>query len=286
MLILRRIKETRAYSRTSRARGETVALVPTMGFLHDGHLSLIRTARDLADRVIVSIFVNPTQFGPNEDFERYPRDLARDKRLCEAEGVDVIFLPEASEMYPGGHATFVDVEGPLTLSLCAASRPGHFRGVATVVTKLFNICEPDVAVFGQKDAQQAAVIRRFTADLDLPVRIVVAPIVREDDGLAMSSRNVYLSDEERVQARSLNASLQKAREIFASGERDGAVILEAVKEAVASQPLAKLEYAELVDHDSLEPIRIIEKPALLAVAARFGTTRLIDNTLLPPQTGN
>ena len=286
MLILQHIKETRAYSRNRRVRGETVALVPTMGFLHNGHLSLIRTARDLADRVLVSIFVNPTQFGPNEDFERYPRDPASDKRLCEAEGVDVIFLPEASEMYPDGRATFVDVEGPLTANLCGASRPGHFRGVATVVTKLFNICEPDVAVFGQKDAQQAAVIRRFTADLDLPVRIVVAPIVREDDGLAMSSRNVYLSGEERDQARSLNASLQKAEEMYASGVRDSASILEAVRGIISSRPLARLEYAQLVDLGSLEPVDTIEKPVLLALAVHFGTTRLIDNTLLPPQTGD
>ncbi len=263
-----------------------VGFVPTMGFLHEGHLSLIRKARRNADRVIVSIFVNPTQFGPQEDFERYPRDPERDARLCEEAGVDALFVPETSEMYPPGYATYVNVEGPLTEALCGASRPGHFRGVATVVTKLFTICEPDIAVFGQKDAQQVAVIRRFTADLNLPVRILVAPIVREKDGLAMSSRNIYLSDEERRQALSLNASLSRACEMFIDGERRAEILLDAVSETIRAEPLASLEYAWLVDLSSLKPVATIEKPALLALAVHFGTTRLIDNTILPPQTGD
>ncbi len=286
MLILQRIEDTRAWSRDRRARGESVALVPTMGYLHEGHLSLIQKARRNADRVIVSIFVNPTQFGPHEDFDRYPRDPERDARLCEEAGADALFLPGTSEMYPQGYATYVNVEGPLTETLCGASRPGHFRGVATVVTKLFAICEPDVAVFGQKDAQQVAVIRRFTADLNLPVRILVAPIVREKDGLAMSSRNVYLSDEERRQALSLSASLRLAQDLFAGGERKSEFLLGAVTRTISTEPLASLEYARLVDMSSLEPITTIEKPALLALAVRFGGTRLIDNTILPPQTGD
>ena len=286
MLTLQRIEDTRAWSRDHRARGESVALVPTMGYLHEGHLALIRKARRNADRVIVSIFVNPTQFGPHEDFDRYPRDPQRDARLCEEAGADALFLPGTSEMYPHGYATYVNVEGPLAETLCGASRPGHFRGVATVVTKLFAICEPDVAVFGQKDAQQVAVIRRFTADLNLPVRILVAPIVREKDGLAMSSRNVYLSDDERSQALSLNASLRLARDLFAGGERKAEVLLDAVTRTISAEPLAKLEYARLVDLASLKSITTIEKPALLALAVHFGGTRLIDNTVLPPQTGD
>ncbi len=286
MLTLQRIEDTRAWSRDRRAGGESVALVPTMGYLHEGHLSLIQKARRNADRVIVSIFVNPTQFGPHEDFDRYPRDTERDARLCEEAGADALFLPETSEMYPQGYATYVNVEGPLTETLCGASRPGHFRGVATVVTKLFTICEPDVAVFGQKDAQQVAVIRRFTADLNLPVRILVAPIVREKDGLAMSSRNVYLSDEERRQALSLSASLRLAQDLFAGGERKSEFLLGAVTRTISTEPLASLEYARLVDMSSLEPITTIEKPALLALAVHFGGTRLIDNTILPPQTGD
>ncbi len=280
MQVLRRTDEPRAFSRACRARGERVGLVPTMGYLHEGHLSLVRAARERADRVMVTLFVNPTQFGPREDLAKYPRDFDRDRALCESAGVDALFAPEAADMYPPGHATRVEVTGPLTTGLCGASRPGHFSGVATVVTKLFALCEPDVAVFGQKDAQQTAVIRRFTADLDLPVEIVVAPIVREADGLAMSSRNVYLSPEERAQALVLKRSLDAASQAFASGERDAGKLLAVVRDTLATAPLCRPDYVACVDDATLEPLETIVRPALLALAAFFGTTRLIDNVRL------
>jgi pantoate--beta-alanine ligase len=252
-----------------------------MGYLHEGHLSLVRVARQHAQRVMVTLFVNPKQFGPREDLDRYPRDFERDRALCEKAGVDALFAPEAHEMYPPDHATRVEVSGNLATGLCGDSRPGHFSGVATVVTKLFSLCEPDVAVFGQKDAQQAAVIRRFTADLNLPVEIVVAPIVREADGLAMSSRNVYLSPEERGQATVLKRTLDAAVALYDGGERRAEVILSAVGEAIESAPLARIDYAELVDATTFEPVVMLERRALLALAVFFGHTRLIDNTLLP-----
>jgi pantoate--beta-alanine ligase len=286
MLILRRIDEVRTFSRGCRAAGEPVALVPTMGYLHRGHLSLIALARERARRVIVSIFVNPKQFGPSEDFASYPRDFERDRNMCEEAGADALFAPEASEIYPPGHATRVSVEGPLTARLCGASRPGHFTGVATVVAKLFTICEPDVAVFGQKDAQQAAVIRRMTKDLDLPVEIVVAPIVREADGLAMSSRNVYLGAEERAQATILHRALSAAEDLVSRGERDGERLLAAVRSVLSEAPLARTDYAELVDPQTLETVSRLERPALLALAVFFGKTRLIDNTVLRPAQGS
>ena len=282
MQILRRIDEPGAFARACRSRGERVALVPTMGYLHEGHLSLVRIARQHAGRVVVSLFVNPTQFGPGEDLERYPRDFERDRALSEEAGVDALFVPEAADMYPHGFSTSVDVRGTLTAGLCGASRPGHFAGVATVVTKLFTLCEPDVAVFGQKDAQQAAVIRRFTEDLNLPVEVVVAPIIREADGLAMSSRNVYLSQEERTQAVVLKKSLDAAVSLFDRGERNTAAIINEVEDLVASAPLARIGYVELVDARTLAPVDVLERPALLALAVHFGKTRLIDNTLLPP----
>jgi len=281
MQILRRLDEPRAFARAAKARGERVGLVPTMGFLHEGHLSLIRAARQHAERVVVTLFVNPTQFGPKEDLDKYPRDFERDCALCESAGADALFAPEAVHMYAPGHATKVEVEGSLTSGLCAASRPGHFSGVATVVTKLFNLCEPDVAVFGQKDAQQAAVIRRFTADLNLPVKIIVAPIIRESDGLAMSSRNAYLSREERAQATVLKRALDAAVALYDRGERRAEKILTAVLDALESAPLARVDYAELVDASTLEPITMLERRALLALAVFVGPTRLIDNTLLP-----
>lgn len=265
----------------ARRVGERIAFVPTMGYLHEGHLSLIRIARQQASRVVVSLFVNPTQFGPGEDLDRYPRDFERDRALCEKEGVDALFVPSAGEMYPHGFSTSVDVRGTLTAGLCGASRPGHFAGVATVVTKLFNLCEPDVAIFGQKDAQQAGVIRQFTDDLNLPVQIVIAPIIREADGLAMSSRNVYLSPEERAQAVVLRGSLDAAVALFDRGERRTTAIINEVEELVSSSPLARIDYVELVDAHTLAPMDILERPALLALAVYFGKTRLIDNTLLP-----
>lgn len=282
MLVLRRAEEARSFARSARSRGETVGLVPTMGALHEGHLSLIRIARQRCGRVMVTLFVNPLQFGPREDLDRYPRDFERDRNLCEHEGADALFAPGAGEMYPPGFCTRVDVPGPLTAGLCGARRPGHFTGVATVVAKLFAICEPDLAVFGQKDAQQAAVIRRLTRDLNLPVEIVTAPIVREPDGLAMSSRNVYLSPEERAQAPVLKASLDEAGRLFAAGERDAGTLLDAVRARIASAPLARPDYVEIVDAGSLEPVAAVKRPALLALAVFFGATRLIDNTTLTP----
>lgn len=285
MQILRRVDEARGFSRLCRASGERLALVPTMGYLHAGHISLIAAARERAQRVVVSIFVNPTQFGPTEDLARYPRDFERDRAMCQEAGVDAIFHPGVEEMYPAGYATRVTVEGPLTAGLCGASRPGHFAGVATVVAKLFTICEPDVAVFGQKDAQQAAVIRRMTADLNLPVDIVVAPIVREADGLAMSSRNVYLSPEERAQATALHGALQAAEASVSRGEREARKILDTVRSVLSKAPLGRVDYAELVDAQTLEPVSMLERPALLALAVFFGRTRLIDNTVLRPALG-
>ncbi len=285
MRTLKTVEEIRRFSRERKAEGHRVALVPTMGYLHEGHLSLVREGKRRASCVLASIFVNPLQFGPKEDLDRYPRDLPRDSALLEAEGVDALFAPEVGEMYPPGFATRVSVEGPLTEGLCGARRPGHFSGVATVVTKLFAACEPDVALFGQKDAQQAAVIRRFTRDLDLPVQIVVCPIVREGDGLAMSSRNVYLSPEERSQAPVLFRSLKAAEALFESGERRAEVLLAAVRRKIAEAPLARIDYTEVVDAESLVPLERVESPALLALAVYFGSTRLIDNTLLTPSPG-
>ncbi len=282
MRILRLAEEARAFSRSARAGGETVALVPTMGYLHEGHLSLVRLAHRRASRVLATIFVNPLQFGPEEDLSRYPRDFERDRDLLEREGVDALFAPEVAEMYPAGACTRVVVDGPLTEGLCGTRRPGHFAGVATVVAKLFALSEPDVAVFGQKDAQQAAVIRRMTRDLNLPVEIVVAPIVREADGLAMSSRNVYLSPDERSQAVVLRRALTSAEASVGAGERRTSVLLEIVRREIASAPLARLDYAEIVDAETLVPAERVSAPSLLALAAYFGSTRLIDNTVLQP----
>ncbi len=280
MKILRRVEEARAFSRECRGRGEVVALVPTMGYLHEGHLSLVRLARECSDRVMVSIFVNPTQFGPDEDLARYPSDFGRDRGLCEAARVDGVFCPDATEMYPDGYGTTVSVGGGLTNFLCGAGRPGHFDGVATIVTKLFNACEPSVAVFGQKDAQQAVVIKRLVGDLNLPIRIVVAPTSREADGLARSSRNGYLSPEERKEAPVLKAALDAALALFNSGETKASALLFKVKETIASAHLARLEYAQLVDAESLQPVSSVKGPSLLAIAAFFGSTRLIDNILI------
>jgi len=262
-----------------------VALVPTMGFLHEGHLALVRRARELADAVWVSIFVNPAQFGPEEDFERYPRDLKRDAGLLLGEGVDVLFAPSVEKMYPREPVVEVSFSG-LDRVLCGASRPGHFAGVGLVVAKLFNIVEPDVAVFGQKDAQQALLIRRLAEDLSFPVEIEVTPTVREPDGLAMSSRNTYLSPEQRAAAPVLYRALQTAGEAIAAGERDPAAVEELLLGAVDAEPLADLEYAVCVDAETLERPDRIGGPVLLALAVRFGATRLIDNLpVTPPAEG-
>ncbi len=260
----------------------TVGFVPTMGYLHEGHLSLVRLSRQRDDVTVVSIFVNPTQFGPNEDFERYPRDEARDLALLEAEGVHAVYLPTAASMYPPGYQTYVTVE-KLSQRLEGAARPGHFRGVATVVVKLFAAVQPHRAYFGKKDAQQLRIIRRMVRDLDLPIEIVAGETVREPDGLAMSSRNVYLSPEERAIAPLLYRGLCAARDAFAAGERDAERLRAAVREVVSREPRIALEYVSLADDETLEEIEgRVERPALLSLAARIGSTRLIDNVELVP----
>ena len=261
-----------------RRDGRRIALVPTMGALHEGHLSLMRIARPLADVLVVSVFVNPTQFAQGEDYTRYPRDLARDSSLASGAGTDVLFAPDAAGMYPPGHATAVDA-GPITGVLEGKSRPGHFRGVATVVTKLFNIVRPHVAVFGRKDAQQLAVIRRAAADLDQGVEIVGAPTVRETDGLAMSSRNAYLSAAERAQAPVLRKALDAALAAAVGGERDCARLLSVMRAVIAAQPLAAIDYVSIADAGTLEELSSLRPgaPALASLAVRFGATRLIDN---------
>lgn len=252
-----------------------------MGALHEGHLSLVRAAKAACETVAVSIFVNPTQFGPTEDLAKYPRSFDRDRELLDKEGVDLIFAPSAEEMYPPGEVTWVVVEG-LTDKLDGRSRPGHFRGVTTVVSKLFHIIEPDIAFFGQKDAAQAAVIRRMVRDLNFPVEIRVCPIVRESDGLAMSSRNAYLNPEERQRALLLRRSLLRVEQEFEKGERSAATLIHAAKQIFAAEPEVRLDYFEIVDPDTLDPVETISRPTLVAVAAFVGTTRLIDNTLLEP----
>jgi pantoate--beta-alanine ligase len=279
MMILNTIQETRSYCHGARRDGKRLGLVPTMGALHDGHVSLVRAARRQCDVVAVSIFVNPLQFGPQEDFSRYPRDLERDRRLLENEGVDLLFAPTGDEMYPQGAATYVTVEG-LSERLCGRSRPGHFRGVTTVVSKLFHIVEPDLAFFGQKDAAQAAIIRCMVRDLNFPVEIVVCPIVREAGGLAMSSRNAYLNAEQRKSALVLYRSLMAVQKRFESGERSSARLLTVAHEVFAQSPSVRLDYFETVDPETLEPVETIAGRVLVAVAAYVGTTRLIDNLVL------
>ena len=285
MQILHTVGQLRAWSRGERSRGEhaggrtTIGLVPTMGALHAGHASLIRAAADSCRRVAVSIFVNPTQFGPKEDFARYPRTFDADCALAEAEGAEVIFAPSVEELYPGGAATFVEVQG-LSGRLDGASRPGHFRGVATVVSKLFIAAEPDRAFFGQKDAAQVAVLRRMTADLRLGTEIVVCPIVREPDGLALSSRNIYLSTEERKQALVLSRAIGKARALAAEGERRADELIRTARAEFAGAPAVRGDYIELVEWATLLPVGKAAPGSLFAVAAWVGPTRLIDNTIL------
>ena len=266
----------------ARRRGRTVGLVPTMGALHAGHLSLIKAARNETGYVVVSIFVNPTQFGPNEDLNRYPRPLERDLELCDKAGVDLVFHPQPAVLYPPDYRTFVEVTG-LQDVMCGASRPGHFRGVATVVLKLFNLVQPDRAYFGQKDAQQARLIEQMVRDLNVPVEIRVCPIVREADGLALSSRNGYLEAEERRRATVLYCALSEARRRIEAGERDAAAVRQMMAERIASVPGAVLDYAAVVDADSLQALSRIDvgRSVMLALAVRFGGTRLIDNLLIP-----
>lgn len=281
MKVLQTIVETRVLSRTAHTRDSRLGLVPTMGALHEGHLSLIRAAKAKSDIVAASIFVNPTQFGPNEDFARYPRDLDRDLGLLEREGVDFVFVPSVEEMYPQQGVTWIAVEG-LSERLCGKSRPGHFRGVATVVAKLFNIVEPDFAFFGQKDAAQVAIIRRMVRDLNMAVQIEVCPIVREPDGLALSSRNAYLDPQQRKDALVLSRSLNEVRELFRKGERNSSPLIAIAKAEFSAVASVRLDYFEIVDPDDLTPMAAISKRSLVAVAAFVGSTRLIDNILLEP----
>jgi len=262
-----------------RREGRRIGLVPTMGALHAGHAALLRRARPLCDTLVVSVFVNPTQFGPTEDLAAYPRTPEHDAAVCAAAGADWLFCPSADEMYPPGHSVFVGEE-QLSTGLCGATRPGHFRGVLTVVAKLFHIVQPDVAVFGQKDAQQARLIEQMARDLNFPVAIVVAPTVREADGLAMSSRNAYLSPAERQRATCLYQSLCLAERMYREGTRDAAAICAAMRRLIEATPNARIEYVAVVDHGTLKPVATIAAPALIAVCVRLGRTRLIDNTIV------
>lgn len=262
------------------AAGETLGFVPTMGYLHEGHLSLIKQAKKQNDIVVVSVFVNPTQFAPHEDYDSYPRDIERDYRLAIQAGADIIFHPDVNEIYPKGASTFVEVEGDITKKLCGESRPSHFKGVTTVVNILFNIINPDRAYFGQKDAQQVIVLKKMVKDMHMRVNIVVCPIVREADGLAMSSRNTYLSDEERKQALILNQALFTAHKKCQEGERSVGFLKDLIRQTIKTQPLADIEYIEILDATTLEKIENVERIALAAVAVRFGKTRLIDNVFL------
>ena len=280
MEILRTIDSVRQWVRVQRAQRRSIHFVPTMGYFHEGHLSLMRRARDDGGAVIVSIFVNPLQFGPNEDLERYPRDFERDRQMAQSVGVDAIFAPEVAEMYPAGYQTEVRVQ-TLSQPLCGRSRPGHFEGVATVVLKLFHIVTPDRAYFGMKDYQQLCVIQQMVRDLNLPIEVVPCSIVREADGLAMSSRNVYLSPDERAAATVLYRSLQWAQAQHAAGERDAHRLRDGVYAQIAAEPLARIDYVEVVDAETLQPIERLERPALVALAVFFGKARLIDNCLLP-----
>ena len=282
MKILSNITETGAACRCERAKGGRLGLVPTMGALHEGHLSLVRAAKAQCDTIVVSLFVNPTQFGPTEDLAKYPRSFDRDCELLEREGVDILFAPSTEEMYRKGEGTWVVVEG-LSEKLDGRSRPGHFRGVTTVVSKLFHIIEPDVAFFGQKDAAQSAIIRRLARDLNFPVEIVICPIVREPDGLAMSSRNAYLNPDERQRALALHRSLSRVEDEFRAGQRTAAKLIAAATKVFVPEPQIRLDYFEIVDPDTLDPVERIEHLALAAVAAYVGSTRLIDNLILNPK---
>jgi pantoate--beta-alanine ligase len=276
MIVIKTIDEMKAYVRDIKKKNQTICLVPTMGYLHKGHTDLMREGRTLADHLVISIYVNPTQFGPNEDLAKYPRDFEMDCRLAGEVGVDCIFYPDSDQMYPRGYATYVNVEG-ITETLCGKSRPTHFRGVTTVVAKLFNIIEPDTAVFGLKDYQQLAVIKRMVVDLNMNVQIIPHPTVREEDGLAMSSRNKYLTPEQRKHALVLSRSLKHAQEMVRSGSRDASAIRAAVVDMISSTPECVLDYAEIVHPETLACLERIEDHAVMALAVKVGATRLIDN---------
>ncbi|MDR3589734.1 MAG: pantoate--beta-alanine ligase [Negativicutes bacterium] len=281
MDVISRVADLRTSLATLRQQGKSVGLVPTMGCLHEGHLTLMRQARAGNDVVVASIFVNPLQFGPNEDYGVYPRNIQQDSALAAAAGVDILFAPQVEDMYPGGYEkmlTFVDVRN-VSERLCGASRPGHFRGVATVVSKLFNIVQPDDAYFGQKDAQQVIVLKRMVQDLNMNLRIVTVPTVREKDGLALSSRNCFLNPAEREAALVINRSLRLAEEKLRSGERDTARLIAAMRELIGDEPLASIDYVSISDPHSLTELAVADGPVLIAMAVRIGKTRLIDNMM-------
>ena len=279
MKIIRLIKEMQAFSEEARMQGKKIAFVPTMGFLHEGHLHLIRQARTKGDVLIVSIFVNPIQFGPSEDFKQYPRDWDRDAHLCESGGADVIFAPIVEEMYPEGFQTMVSVPH-LSQNLCGISRPTHFQGVATVVAKLFNCTKPHVALFGEKDFQQLAVIKRMVEDLNFEINVIGVPTVREAEGLAMSSRNTYLNTQERRSALSLSKALLKAQELFQSGERNARVLIDTAREIITREEGAAIDYIKICDTATLQDVDAITRPAVMALAVKIGKARLIDNVVL------
>jgi pantoate--beta-alanine ligase len=279
MKIIETIQDMRLFVAQAKLQGLRIGLVPTMGSLHEGHLALMRQAKKNCDVVVVSIFVNPTQFGPNEDYAKYPRDLSRDSEQASKAGVEIIFHPQAQEMYPKGYSSFIEIDG-ITQKLCGLSRPGHFRGVATVVAKLFNIVQPDKAFFGQKDAQQVLVLERMVADLNMNVELEIVPIVRENDGLAMSSRNAFLSDEERAAALVLSRSLQLAHQLVIQGEVNVVKLKQEVIAMIQTEELASIDYVEIYSYPLLENIEVITPKALLALAVRIGNTRLIDNIIL------
>jgi len=276
MEVISKVAELQERIKDWKLKGLTVGFVPTMGYLHEGHLSLVREAKKRNDRAAVSIFVNPKQFGPAEDYNVYPRDFNRDAALLEKEGVDLIFYPAVEEMYPAGYKTYVEVED-LENRLCGRSRPGHFRGVCTVVLKLFNLIQPDEAYFGWKDAQQVIILKKMVEDLNLPVKIRPMPLIREKDGLALSSRNIYLNPQERQASVVLYRSLELAEEIIKNGERQAARIRQQMVNLISAEPLARIDYVEIVDPQTLEPLVTIDGDALVAVAVYFGRTRLIDN---------
>lgn len=277
MRIIESISGLKAVIRAQKTAGKTIGFVPTMGYLHEGHMSLVRSSVAENDFTVMSIFVNPTQFGVNEDFDKYPRDFQGDSEKAEKAGVDVLFMPTVDEMYPTGYKTYVEVTGEITGKLCGKSRPGHFRGVTTVVAKLFNLVEPDKAYFGQKDAQQAAVIIKMAKELNMNVSIITCPIVREADGLAMSSRNVYLNREERKAALVLSKSLFEAEAAIRTGERNAEKVLAGILAKINGESLADIDYVAVVDAATLEDVRQIKGKVLLAMAVKFGKTRLIDN---------
>lgn len=279
MRVIESVKEMQAHCESVRSSGRRISFVPTMGYFHEGHLTLMRQAGKTADHVVVSIYVNPTQFGPKEDFSKYPRDFERDARMAQSVGVDVIFFPSNENMYPQGYQTYVDVD-KVTKNLCGMSRPGHFRGVTTICCKLFNIVKPHSAIFGKKDFQQLAAIRRMVVDLNLDLEIIGLPTFREPDGLAMSSRNVYLSEEERKSALTLVGALKVAQKMYADGERKAQVIIDRASKLISQAEFTDIDYVKICDTDTLEDVSQIQGEVVLALAVKVGKTRLIDNSVL------